>query len=72
MTGAELAKALENASILETWCRRVKEFAHAEAEHGRVPPGWKLVAKRATRKWKDEAAAAETLGELGFEPDEFG
>lgn len=71
MTPEALAATLANASVLETWIRRVKEFAHAEAEHGRCPPGFKLVAKRAVRRWKDDAAAVEQLGSLGFERDEI-
>jgi len=70
MPPADLARTLEHVSLLETWCRRVKEHAHAEAEHGRVPPGWKLVAKRAFRKWRSDETAVAKLEELGFEGEE--
>ncbi len=55
-----LAKTLEWLPVLESWCKNVREFAYREAEHGRCPPGWKLVQKRANRKWKhseDEIAS---------------
>ena len=49
---AKLAEALEILPALDAWATKVREFAYAEAMHGRLPPGWKIVAKRATRKWK--------------------
>jgi hypothetical protein len=61
LTPDQLATALAEVDILESWCRRLREHAHGEALHGRGPTGWKLVAKRAVRKWRDEAEAAEVL-----------
>lgn len=58
-----LAEILNWLPALEGWAKSVREFAYAEAEHGRCPPGWKLVAKRATRKWLNAEEAAETLRE---------
>lgn len=49
---AQLDQALKFTGALESWIKQVREFAYGEAMHGRLPPGWKLVAKRATRKWK--------------------
>lgn len=49
-----LSRTLEWLPTVEAWVKNVREFAYREAEHGRVPPGWKLVQKRATRKWMDE------------------
>ena len=48
-----LAKALE----LETWIAEVKKEAHSQIELGNKITGYKLVDKRATRRWSDEAAA---------------
>lgn len=50
---------------LESWCKRVREYGHAEAVAGRMPSGLKLVAKRATRKWKDADLAAKALQSQG-------
>jgi hypothetical protein len=57
----KLAEVLAEVNQLEDWCRRVREYAHHEATHGRCPPGFKLVAKRAVRRWKDEEQAKELL-----------
>lgn len=59
---ADLAKALGDLDILESKIKATREFAYAEAEHGRCPPGYKLVDKIARRKIKvgveDEMAKA--------------
>lgn len=64
MGSKELAEALREVDVLETYVRRVREYGHDEAMAGRTPPGWKLVAKRAIRRWKDEANAPSVLTTL--------
>jgi hypothetical protein len=66
---AELAEALDQLPRVEAWVKAVREFAYAEAERGFCPPGYKLVLKRATRKWVDEQAAAKYLNTCGFPDD---
>lgn len=68
---AALANTLDNLAIIEAWVKNVREFAYAEAEAGRVPPGYKLVEKRPTRKWRDENTAQATLRSFMFEDDVF-
>lgn len=70
MAPEKVAEALKHATLIEDWCRRVKEFAHAEAVAGRVPPGFKLVAKRATRKWVDDGQAQGVLYGFGLDDSE--
>jgi hypothetical protein len=67
----ELAKTLETLPLLEAWIKNVREFAYEEAERGSAIPDWKLVEKRATRKWRDEARAIQDLQELGVEYDQL-
>lgn len=57
----ELALKLADAALVRVWLSGVEQFGHSEAVHGRCPPGWKLVAKRATRKWIDQDAACKVL-----------
>ena len=52
-----LAKALE----LETWISEVKKEAHSQMELGTKLDGFKLVDKRAFRKWGDEEAVEQAL-----------
>lgn len=49
-----LAETLRWLPILEAWINSVREFAYGESEHGRAPPGWKLVEKVARRKWRED------------------
>ncbi len=69
---ATLAQALSWAPVLEGWAKNLREFAYAEAQHGRCPPGWKLVAKRATRRWRTEDGLADGLAlRTGLGREEF-
>lgn len=47
----KLGQALAFLDTIEAWAKKVREFAYAEAVHGRTPPGFKMVSKRATRVW---------------------
>lgn len=58
----KLADTLDALPQVEAFVSQVREFAYREAMKGRVPPGYKLIAKRGTRKWKaDEETTAEAL-----------
>lgn len=47
----QLSETLDFLPILEGWIKNVREFAYAEAEKGVEIPDYKLVDKRASRKW---------------------
>ena len=66
---AVLRAALDSREPLKAWLKALDEFAYAEAEQGRTPPGYKLVAKRATRSWRDEGEITVKLQEDGFKDD---
>lgn len=60
---------LKNADLLEQWITDLRALAHQVLESGKEVPGWKLVAKRATRQWVDDKLAYETLGKLVPTPE---
>lgn len=64
---AKLKKTLDILPAIEAWVKSVKEFAFNEAQHGRVAPGYKLVATRPSRKWRDEEEAQKAILELGID-----
>lgn len=64
---AELAATLMDLPRIEAWIKSVREFAYSEAESGRKPTGFKLVDKRADRKWTDEQQAADALRIYGMD-----
>ena len=63
----KLKMALDSRPAVQAWLKAVDEFAYAEAEAGRCPPGYKLVDKRPTRRWRDEQRTIDTLGVLGVD-----
>lgn len=64
-------KLYKGLDVLEIFCRKVREFEHAEAIHGRALPGFKLVGNRATRKWKDPASAEVELKLFAMESEKI-
>ncbi len=64
----KLKLALDSLPALKAFIKAVDEFAYAEAEAGRCAPGYKLVEKRATRKWRNEDDAEAALTQLGITP----
>jgi hypothetical protein len=61
-----LSEVLEKLPILEEWIKAVKAHAYRELERGNEVPGYKLVAKRATRRWADEEQAKQWLDAQGL------
>lgn len=57
----QLGAALMKAELLEQWISDLRGLALQVLESGGSVPGYKLVAKRATRKWVDEEAAKTAL-----------
>lgn len=61
LTDEELAQVLEHAEMISSWVNRVRAEVSGRIDNGGNVPGWKLVAKRATRKWIDEDITADVL-----------
>jgi hypothetical protein len=66
----KLATALEAIPLVKQRIKAIEEFAYAEATKGAVIPGWKLVDKRATRKWKSADEVKQWAAMLGIDPFE--
>jgi len=66
----QIAHYLDQAEMLEKWIADLRQLAHGLLEENQTVPGWKLIKKRATRKWTDEGEAAEWLNEQGLDPFE--
>jgi hypothetical protein len=61
---------LQQADMLDGWIADLRELAQRALDNGQVIPGYKLVAKRGTRKWLDESKARAALIEAGLQdPD---
>jgi hypothetical protein len=69
MTIDQLSKILSYSDLISDWLKAVEAHALLLAEHGEAIPGFKLVKKKANRKWiDDDETVAEKLGL--FLPDE--
>lgn len=67
MDSSELGDILRAADVIEIWLKAVQTYAHAEANAGRPPTGFKLVRGTSRRAWKDEAAARTFLDVYGMD-----
>lgn len=54
-TDAQLGETLDQIEILSWWFEQVRAEASGRIEKGRTVPNWKLVPKRAMRKWEEGA-----------------
>ena len=63
-----LGKYATNAVLLQGWIDSLNELVQTKIEKGYKIPGWKMVAKRGTRKWADPKAAPDALKALGINP----
>ena len=61
-----LSAALQLADKLESFINDARKLAHDRLEKNLPVPGYKLVAKRATRKWVSEVKAAQALLDMGL------
>jgi hypothetical protein len=53
LTPERLAELLSRIPQIENWCKSVNQFAHQYAGVGNAIPGFKLVDKKAHRKWAE-------------------
>ena len=65
----QIAFYLSQVPMIEAFIKDLQQLAHGLLEEGQPVPGWKLVPKRATRKWiADEAKVAAWLESQGVDP----
>lgn len=64
MSVEQMGEVLKRAPILLEWVDGIRERVYGELQRGNAVPGWKLVPKRATRKWRDEKEADRTFREV--------
>ena len=67
----QIANYLKKADMLEQWIADVRGLAHQILDAGKPVPGFKLVAKRATRQWVDDDQALVAMLNEGIPEDEL-
>ena len=68
LPATQISTYLQQANLLEDWIRDLRELAHEMLDNDTPVPGWKLVAKRATRSWSDNKKAEEFLRDNNINP----
>lgn len=63
LSPADLVQRLKQAEHLKRWIAALEAYALAEAIEGRPPEGFKAVAGRGSRVFRDPAAAIDTLAQ---------
>lgn len=67
----QISECLNKADMLEQWVTDLRALTHTMLDAGVVVPGWKLVAKRATRQWVDEDQALVAMMNEGIPEEEL-
>jgi len=60
----KIGSYLANCDLLEQWITDLRALAHQMLEADKPVPGWKLVNKRATRQWANEAVVDDVLSKV--------
>ena len=63
----QIAHYLDQIPMVESFLKDLQQLAHQMLEDGKTIPGWKLVNKRATRRWIDEARTVAALSDAGVD-----
>ena len=72
LTPEAIADILDRSDELKKWLTAVESYALDQAQHhGKTWPGYKLVAAKSNRKYKDEQSIINSLTTAGFNSDEI-
>ena len=71
LSEAQIGDILAKADLFKGWINSVQAYAQRKLEDGGHVPGYKIVAKRAQRKWQTEEDAIDLLTSMGLEDDDI-
>lgn len=71
LSDSELSEILGKAELISAWVTSVRTEVETRIKNGHPVPGYKLVQKRAVRKWKDAALTEQVLLDTGFRRTDF-
>lgn len=71
LTPAEVADYLEKVPLIEEWVKSLRRHANYILESGNALPGYKLVEKRPTRRWRVEDEFVAWATEEGLDDDDI-
>lgn len=71
LTPEEVSAYMDKIPLLEEWIKSIRRHAHSVLESGAALPGYKLVEKRPTRRWKNEEELVAWATTEGLEDDDI-
>lgn len=71
ITPDEVGDYLTKIDLLEEWIKALRKHAYNLLETGQSVPGYKLVEKRPTRRWKNREEVAEWAALEGLDDDDL-
>lgn len=71
LTPAEVADYLEKVPLIEEWIKSLRRHANYILESGNTLPGYKLVEKRPTRRWRVENEFVAWATQEGLDDDDI-
>lgn len=69
LTDAEIGELLVKAESLVQWYKDLQEYATESLLAGKSIPGWKVVAGKSNRAFKDTDAAFKAVVDMGYEEE---
>lgn len=71
LTPEEIGAYMDKLPLIEEWIKSLRRHAHTMLEAGTSVPGFKLVEKRPTRRWKNEDELLEWAASQNLEDEEI-
>ena len=71
LTPAEIADYLQKVPLIEEWIKSLRRHANIILESGQALPGYKLVEKRPTRRWRVEDEFVAWATQEGLDDDDI-
>lgn len=71
LTPEEIGAYMDKLPLVEEWIKSLRRHAHTMLEAGTSVPGFKLVEKRPTRRWKNEDELLEWAASQNLEDEEI-
>lgn len=71
LTDAEIGDLLTRAETLVQWYKDLQEYARETILNGGEIPGWKVVAGKSNRAFRDPDAALQTIIDAGYDRDKL-
>ena len=71
LTPEEIGAYMDKLPLVEEWIKSLRRHAHTMLEAGTSVPGFKLVEKRPTRRWKSQEELLEWAASQNLEDEEI-